>query len=136
LISLVRAVVLAYRKLGFARCGGDDARAHRLADLHADSPDAARSAEHEQRLTRFELSAILERVIGRPVREHERRSRHEVHRVGHRNQSIGFVHELLRKAAERARRNHAIARLDALHALAELLTTPATSPPARTAAQA
>src|SRR5204863_399341 len=72
--GLVRAIVFAYCKLRFARRGSDDARAHRLADLHRRQSHAARSAQHQQRLAGFELSAILERVIGRPIGEHKCRS--------------------------------------------------------------
>ena len=72
--GVVGAVAAAHGELVVARCAGDDARAERLADLDRRQADAARGAEHQQRLARLERAAVAQRVVRRPVGQQERRA--------------------------------------------------------------
>jgi hypothetical protein len=53
---------LSFSDLALFRRRGDadDARAHRLADLHGGKPGQAGGAEHAQRLARLQLASLLQ----------------------------------------------------------------------------
>jgi hypothetical protein len=119
--QFVGSIVLADGQLGVAGCGGDHPRAHRLAELDRRNAHAAGCAEYQQRLAGLELGAILERVIRSAVGEDERRGWNVVHGVGHRHQTVGIDRNLFGEAAVRAGSDHAVTRLHAAHALAQLL---------------
>ena len=65
--GLVGAVLRGERELVVRRCAGDHPRAHDLAELDRGDADAARGAQHGQRLAGLEVGAVLQRVERRAV---------------------------------------------------------------------
>jgi hypothetical protein len=115
------AETLAGLELLFGGRAGDHARTEELPELHGGEADAARRAEHEERLARPDPGAVLERVIGGRVDEAERGGDREIEPGRDRRDERFVDHGLLRVAAPADVRHHPVARHETVHAFADLL---------------
>ena len=86
---LVGAVLARERELVVGRRAGDHARAHDLAELDRRQPDAARGAQHGQRLAGLEAGAVLERVVAGAVGDGERGGALEIEIGGDLDELVG-----------------------------------------------
>src|SRR4029077_15273179 len=107
------------RELRFSRCRGDHASAQRLAQFHRGEADAARGAEHEQRLAGLELRSILERVLRGAIGQKQRGRFVEGHRIGNLPAVSRGTDHFLSHAALYRTHEHAIPESQALDARAE-----------------
>ena len=116
--------------LGAAR-GGDDPRAHLLADLDRGQPDPAGGAEHQQRLAGLQMAAMGQREMRRAVGDRKRGGGDEIHRVRDRHDRAGVDRDLLGiAAAEAQHREHPLSRArDAVTPAPISTTSPAASRP-------
>ncbi len=110
---------LQTRELVGAGRGRDDARAEQLAELNRGQTDAAGGAEDEQRLARFHLRPIGQRVDRGAVSRQHGGGLHEADAGGNGHEPRRVGGHLLGVTAPRHERDDAIARLDVRDARAD-----------------
>src|SRR5436190_30578 len=118
---LVRAVLSAHRELVIGRRAGDDACAERLADFDRREPDAARRAEHQQRLAGLETGPVAQRVIRRAIGQEKRGTGGKIHPGRKRNEPMGLRFDFLGERAVGGERDDLVAGLDVLHVRPDFL---------------
>ena len=116
---LVGAMLTGKRELVVARCAGDHARAHELAELDGSEPHAARGAEHGERLARLQVRAVLERVVAGSVGDGQRGGAIEVELGGDLAERVGRDRDAFARRAEIGIAHHAVAGRQAGHAGAD-----------------
>lgn len=99
--------------------GGDDPRAHGLADLHRRQADAAGGAEHQQGFPRLQVGALLERVHGGAVGHAEGSGGIEVDALGDRHHVVAGHGHLLGEATPAGQRHDPVAGLEVTDLLAD-----------------
>ena len=117
----VGAVGEAKVDLLLAGGGGDDPRAHLLAELDGGKADAAGRAQHQQRLAGLQIRPVLQRVVAGAVGHDEGRGVIEGHGVGDLHQPRGLQRQFLGHAAPAGVAQHPVADLDVGDPLADRL---------------
>ncbi len=98
----------------------DHARSENLPELHGGKADAARRAEHEQRLARLDPRAVPERVVGGRVDQAERGGDREIQAGWNRRDERFVDHDFLRVPAPADVRHHPVPGHETVHAFANL----------------
>jgi hypothetical protein len=117
--QVVGADAARHRELGLAAGGGDHGGAHGLGQFDRGRADAARRAQHQHRLPGRELRALPERVVAGEVRQAHATGRGEVERGRHREQALLAHRGAPGRAVAAGIGDHAVAGLEARHALAD-----------------
>ncbi len=110
-------------------CRGDDPCAHRLAEFYRRDPDAARGAEHQQRLAGLQVRALFQRVIGRAIRGADAGACSKRHSRRDAPQPLGRDRQALDECADARAAENAVAVRQRSDVCAHCATTPANSPP-------
>ena len=117
--QFVGAGILRHLQLFGAGGGGDDSRAHGLADLHGSQADASGGTEHQQGLAGLQIGALLERMHRGAVGHAEGGGGVEVHARRNRQRVAAGHGNLLGEAAPASERHAPVADLEVADLLSD-----------------